>query len=249
MQRILDIDLDFFVEGAAHWRESTDDRLDAAEFPPWPRERALSFLEERCKLDRPLPGFVVEHHGEMFTRWRSAIDEAILTPPFEVTHIDAHADLGLGDNGYVYLMTSLLFEPPEERRVPQTGDGGLADGNWLIYAIACRWLAALTYVLNTESGPPGDILTYVMEGFDPGGRHIELPAMHKRELDKLPFGEPEVHHREPKVPFTWMPWPAFTAPDPFDVVCLARSPGFTPRESDPLFDEIRERFIDEAAFD
>jgi hypothetical protein len=34
---------------------------------------------------------------------------------------------------------------------------------------------------------------------------------------------------------------------PFDVVCLARSPEHTPASSDTLFDEIRERFIDELA--
>jgi len=35
--------------------------------------------------------------------------------------------------------------------------------------------------------------------------------------------------------------------NPFDVVCLARSPAYTPAESDALFDEIRDLFIDEAA--
>jgi hypothetical protein len=38
------------------------------------------------------------------------------------------------------------------------------------------------------------------------------------------------------------------APEGFDVICLARSPDFTPAELDPLFDEIRERFIDEEGF-
>lgn len=57
-----------------------------------------------------------------------------------------------------------------------------------------------------------------------------------------------VQHFEPKVPFRWVPWTAFatTAP-PYDLG-LARSAGFTPVESDELFDEIRARFIDEAAF-
>jgi hypothetical protein len=34
-----------------------------------------------------LPGLVVEHHGELFARWRDAIDAAILHAPFHVTHV------------------------------------------------------------------------------------------------------------------------------------------------------------------
>jgi hypothetical protein len=58
----------------------------------------------------------------------------------------------------------------------------------------------------------------------------------------------DVDHREPKVPFRALPRRAFQAVRRFDVVCLARSPSCSPAESDPLFDEIRERFIDETPF-
>jgi hypothetical protein len=40
-------------------------------------------------------------------------------------------------------------------------------------------------------------------------------------------------------------WPDFEAEEPDDIVCLARSPEFTPAESDALFDSIREGFIHE----
>jgi hypothetical protein len=56
MLRILDLDLDFFIDGAASWRASDSGRLDAADFPPWSREKALSFLEESCKLTFSPPG-------------------------------------------------------------------------------------------------------------------------------------------------------------------------------------------------
>ena len=62
--------------------------------------------------------------------------DGLLTPPFHVTHVDAHADLGLGDAGYVYLLTELLLEDPRDRWWPRTGTTGLNDANHLAFAIA-----------------------------------------------------------------------------------------------------------------
>jgi hypothetical protein len=214
MQRVLDLDLDFFVEGfPAHWRPFDADRLDVLEHPPWPTDLAIEFLMEKCRLDGKLPGFAVEHHGELFMLWRDAIERGVMTPPFHVTHVDAHADLGLGEYGYAYLMTDLLFEPPDRRRHPPLGNEGLTDGNWLSFAVACRWISRLTYVFNRD-GEAGDIHPYLMEGFDPHAAHLELAAMHRSELDKLLSGsttQAVVHHREPKVPFDAVPWREFEA--------------------------------------
>jgi hypothetical protein len=244
MQRILDLDLDFFLDGVATWRGREDDRLDATDFPPWSVEQALSFLRDRCGLDRRLPGFAVEHHGELFSLWRDAIDAGRLIPPFHVTHVDAHADIGLGDYGYMHLMTSLLFEEPDNRRHPTEGEGGLEDGNYLSFAIACRWLSELVYVYNTGGD---DLLVYHMEGFDPRAQHIQLAAIRSREELRDNLLTPTkltIDHFEPRVPFKSMRWDAFQADQPFDFVCLARSPPFTPPESDVIYDEICRRFID-----
>src|SRR4051812_38877731 len=100
MQRVLDLDLDFFIDGPpAHWKRYDGGRLDSDDNPPWPLDRAIEFLAHRCNLNSKLPGFVVEHHGELFARWRDAINAGILRPPFELIHVDAHADLGLGEIG------------------------------------------------------------------------------------------------------------------------------------------------------
>jgi hypothetical protein len=157
VRRVLDIDLDFFVEDVANWRSYDADRLDSEEFPPWNKDLALQFLRDRCGLTQRLPGIVVERHAELFWLWDAAIRDDVLEPPLSVTHVDAHADLGLGDAGYVHLMSDLLFRPPESRRWPKMGDDGLGDGNWLSYAIACRWVGDLTYVFNRR-GP--DRATY-----------------------------------------------------------------------------------------
>jgi hypothetical protein len=131
--RILDIDLDFFVQLVVHLPQS-DDRPESGEHSVWSVQRAFDFLTGRCGLASPLPGFLIESHDELFFRWRDAIEAEILTPPFHVTHVDAHADLGLGDSGYVYLMTSLLFDPPESRWYPSPppGTNGLNEANFLL---------------------------------------------------------------------------------------------------------------------
>lgn len=70
MQRVLDLDLDFFLHGATGDRPFDAARLDATDYPPWDLEDVMAFLEERCHLLAPLPGVAVEHHGEVFGLWR-----------------------------------------------------------------------------------------------------------------------------------------------------------------------------------
>src|SRR5690242_18621207 len=104
MQRVPDIDFDFFVVQVVHW-PPTGTRPDPKEHLVWSDADALAFLRNRCGLQGRRPGFVAENHAELFPLWRAAIAHGTLVPPFHVTHVDAHADLGLGDVGYVYLLT------------------------------------------------------------------------------------------------------------------------------------------------
>ncbi|MBK5219775.1 MAG: UPF0489 family protein [Thermoleophilia bacterium] len=248
--RILDIDLDFFVEGVAHWRTSDSGRLDGEEYSPWLAADALSFLEQRCLLNGPLPGLALEHHRELFFRWRDGVEREALATPFHVTHVDAHADLGLGEISYQYLMTSLLFEAPEDRVRPKEGQAGLDDGSFLAFSIACRWISDLVYVFNEGGGQ--DVFGFFREGFDPTANFIQLAAMTRAEMEMVAGlrGRPREtrpQRLEPRVPFAEVPWRDFQADAPFDLIFLTRSPAFTPPQSDVLFDEIRGQFIDERA--
>jgi hypothetical protein len=238
--------LEFFVHGVEHWRDRDAGGLDADYFPAWSLQDALDFRETRCGLIGRLPGFVVEHYGELFYRWRDAIDAGRLRAPFHVTHVDAHADLGLGDAGYVHLMTDLVWRRPDERREP--GEH-VADGNYLAFAIGCRWLSGLDYVFNRDDRDgegAGDLMPYLFPGFRPGADYIEIATVTRSQIDDLlSFQKPEPQRVEPPVPFRAMGWREFTAVAPFDMVCLARSPEYTPVTCDVLFDAVRERFIDE----
>jgi hypothetical protein len=257
MQRVLDLDLDAFVYGTAHFRDSNAPRLDADDFPAWELSRLTAFLQTRCHLKAQRPGFAVEHHGELFFRWRDAIDAGVLTPPFHVTHIDAHADLGLGDYGYIHLLTELLALPVDQRSEPRVGDDGLGDGNYLAFAIANHWISDLNYVIGghvgepdeTEAGTgrPGDLLIYLFENFDLDSGTLRLPLLERQNLQEnlLNIEQLRPLTLEPPVPFNWETIETYRATEPFDLVCIARSPGFTPKTADALYEKVRETFIGE----
>jgi hypothetical protein len=243
MQRVLDLDLDAFAYGSEYWLSRDAPRLDPEEYPPWELDKVVAFLESQCLLSRPLPGFVVEHHGELFCRWRDAIDEGLLVPPFHVTHVDAHADLGQRDSGFIYLLTELLHQPLEARRKPKVGHDGLGDGNYLAFAIANRWISELTYAIGGRyeglddevdyAWTPVDLLWLLFEDFDPETRTIRLPVLEARNLHEHPGSREHLKplSLEPPVSFSWEECRHFVAAGPYDVICLAGSPAYTSKGS------------------
>lgn len=263
MQRVLDLDLDFFLDDVAHSRPYDGPRLSASDYPPWEVPIAVAFLRERCLLDGRLPGLAVENHGEVFGVWRGAIDVGLLVAPFHVTHIDAHADLGANETGHRYLLTELMHAHPAGRRHPRVADDKFSDGSYLAFAAACRWLSELVYVCYVDpeyaapdyrgpfDGNPLDIHPWLMEGFTVEADNIRLAPLTDEQFCQLyEFNSerPRVETDEPGIPFRRVAWPDFCADEPFDFVFLARSPAYTPAAADAIFDEIRRLFIDGSAF-
>ena len=142
-QCVLDIDLDFFVQPTAHWVSGDGSRLAEDEYSVWTAEEALEFLRGRCGLSGKIPGWAIEHHDEAFARWRNAIGVELLVPRFHVTHVDAHADLGLGDAGYVHPITEVMHRPVAERSLAEVVAPAITFSNWFAFGIACRWAAAV----------------------------------------------------------------------------------------------------------
>lgn len=245
---MLDIDLDFFVDDPVHWRSSRDERVSDDDHPTWTVDDALNFLEDRCGLVHSLPGWVVEHHAEAFPLWRRAVRSGRLPIPFHLTHVDAHADLGLGDAGYVQLITDLLHRPVDQRDEPHGGEYGIDDGNWLAFAVGCRWISDMTYVYCPGGGD--DLLKYHLA--DDGSDALQLKAATKEQMDRSLYGmKPlEAVAYDPTVPLVRTPGADFTAGgDAYDFITLCRSPGFTPPAADAVFDAIRERYVDESAIE
>lgn len=257
MMRVLDIDLDFFVTGVAHNRVRGAGRLDGDQFPAWEPDEALKFLSEKCRLTKPLPGVVLEHHADLFWWWRDRIRESSLGTPFGVTHVDAHADLGLGDNGYRFLMTQLLHQDIGQRQDSPDIAEHLTDGNFLTFAAACGWLERITYVRNEPFGPPvagfpskrfghNDLPGHWMKGRDLDADAIQLYSVDPKLFKKMYSGTPALRE-DPEIPFSYVPGSEYRAEDLFDIICLTRSPDYTPPACDAIYDAIRGQFIDESA--
>jgi hypothetical protein len=176
--RVLDLDLDLFVHGVAHHVvPRSGERLSDDEYPVWDVDDAIAYLRTTCLLDGPLPGCAVEHHGELFDWWRDGIQRGQLVPPFDVAHLDAHADLGEGESSWSYLLREVLFWDLERRQYPKEGEGHLTDGSYLAFAVACHWVAKVDYVYCPGGG--SDLSPMVMEGFDGHGDHVHLAPISK----------------------------------------------------------------------
>jgi hypothetical protein len=244
--RVLDLDLDFFMDDAVHFIPIDAPRPDPSEYTSWSVDDSLAYLRDRCRLSPGTPGVVVERHHEVFPIWRSLLNQGQLTRPFHVTHIDAHSDLGTGMNLTIYnLMTSVLFRPVDERADVPSGIDYLHEGSYLLYAIASRWISDLVYVHNEAGG--NDVSWMIQEGFGDEMSSIQLAAVTDEQFHSLLGGNRSVERREPAVPFQGVAAEDYFAMEDFDFVCLARSPSYTTTATDEVFDAIRDTFIDEEA--
>ena len=76
-----------------------------------------AFLENNLGLskDKKIQVCIVKGHNEALHYWKKLIDQNKLCTPFEVIHIDSHADLGLGYTSWKYITHELLGYPVKER--------------------------------------------------------------------------------------------------------------------------------------
>ncbi|CAN0328960.1 unnamed protein product, partial [Phaeothamnion confervicola] len=234
---IADIDLDIFIDEVF----SLDRRPRApSTIRPWNEEQLRRFLEDQCGLRcgpsyrRPKGRFVV-HHDEAFPVLEALSQNGAM--PLTLTHIDAHSDLGtgFGDLSWKDIGGRLLGLPPKDRAtaIPKNGMERISPGNYLSYALACRWLRTLIYVHHAQSGD--DLMPFFFRDFDPECGVMELRYVprvrdvHSRqELLALP------HTLEPPIPFHKISVEAYRNTEPPDYVILCQSPGYTPVEADAL---------------
>ena len=225
--RVLDLDMDFFLNGVCALTEEGS-RPWVEEVQPWPEEAVRRFLEENCRLSRrnPLPGRVFNTHDEALWLWRTQMQAGRLARPFHLTHVDAHSDLGIGRPGPAYVLECVLARPPQERvdlegyRVQRKLD----EANYLLFALAFRWISALDNVRNPYSRP--DMPAQIAQP-GPGGatQALKLSSSLGRLMPQFDYGEPEIPYRA---------WTAesFKAQAPYCLASLAISPRYAPQEAD-----------------
>ena len=149
MDVVLDLDLDFFVWPPTH-QNPNGGRPSSRDCVVTRPEAVEAFLEKRCRLskERRVTGRRILSHDEAFDVWREWMDDGILRAPFQVLHVDAHSDLGagFGTGDLTYLMTEFLLLSPSSRTEPRRGRDAMHEGNYLLFALAARWIASLEYV-------------------------------------------------------------------------------------------------------
>lgn len=79
----------------------------------------------------------------------------MLTSPFHVTHIDAHSDLGIGKPGPGFVLNSVISLHTDKRVDMERyySMRQLDEANYLLFALAFRWVASLDNVRNPKSRP------------------------------------------------------------------------------------------------
>ncbi len=219
--RALDLDMDFFLSNTCDLAP-VGHRPSKEEAEPWSEAEVRAFLEDNCGLSRkrPIPGAIFETHDGALRHWEA------LPRPIAVDHIDAHSDLGIGHPGPAYVLETVLAQPPEKRPA-MDHTGKLDEANYLLFALAYRWVKSLNNVRNPGSRP--DLPARIVSG-----EHLRLSST----LGKL---MPQYDFREPPVPYRQFDdFRDFRAEGAYGFASLAISPRYAPQEADFIAEIFRE---------
>ena len=260
--------MDYFIESVAiDIPSDAVERLSENDYGDlvWSENRVRRFFEQNLGLSkqRKLPGRVVVNHHESLFFWEELISEQKLLTPFEVIHVDSHADLGCG--GYDspnFLQSRLLTFPVETRRRIRDYEfngkiKGIDIGDYLLWGIAYRMFSKITYCSNPK-GDNNDYCWRTLKDFHeepiwdkPVSNYIQLTF--NKDMDLPKYDSTEDYKKkylegailEPEVELRIIP----TIEDvkyngDFDFVVLAQSPNYTPASADFIIDIFKEYIIE-----
>ena len=244
MMRILDLDLDIFVTPINQIH--SDSRLSNDEYDVLALEQVHQFMTKSCGLtdSAPIRGRTFEEHDELFDCLKYFIAIGELQTPFELVHVDAHADMGAGQwTPYEYLLTNLMHRQSQDRVDPVKGSSGLNRGTVVLFLAACDWLSKIHYVHHADDGK--DFCEVFLE-YDNSTDELffQIPRCSKTQFQKWkpPFNDVldlrDQWELGKRIPFQISPLGDFCEPG-FDFLFLTRSPGFTPPKADVVFESIR----------
>lgn len=234
--RVLDLDMDFFLSDPcplAPYGERPDESCARV----YSDEEVIRFLEEQCGLssEHPVPGAIFDTHDKALDFWRARLEEGGLTAPFEVVHVDTHSDLAFGPPGTNYVLNVVLSRLPQQRADIDTYRRAveLDEANYLLFALAFRWISRLTYVRNPKSHQ--DIPRQLLD--EDGNIHL------RSFISQMMEGK---NGREPVIPFdVYDDYRAFRQHG-YDFVTMAQSPRYAPESADRIMAIVR-RYITKIA--
>lgn len=218
--KLLDLNMDYFMENIAIGiTESREERLSEDEYGycVWSEQRIRSFLEDNLGLSkgRKIKGRIVTGHNEALFFWQELITKESLETPFEVVHIDSHADLGLGYLSWTYILDDLLQYPVEERRM-----------HTKYFEEKFIWDKPVENTIQLVCNPD-----------------MEFPSYDADKQEKQAYLKNAV--KEPEVPLLIIPSIQDVKYDgDFDFVVMAQSPNYTPASADFIMDIVREYIVE-----
>lgn len=260
--------MDYFLKEICTFTSAPDgERLSEEHYGKsvWAKDDVQNFLENNLGLSKKkrIRGRIVSGHNEALFFWKELIEKGDLQPPFEVVHIDSHADLGLGYSSWTYILKSLIQYPISERvqhnkYESYNGKEEREDiGDYLLFAIAYRWISKLTYCANPV-GTKNDYLWNTLKDFHenmvwnrPVENIIQLvynpqmgyPDIHATEKERRRYLD--TAQKEPEVPMLIIPSIEDVKYNgDFDFAVMAQSPNYTPASADFILGIFRE-YIEE----
>ena len=230
--RVLDLDMDFFLSGPCPLA-ALGERPDESCAEAWSEEAVVRFLEEQCGLsaDHPVPGAIFDTHDKALDFWAARLEDGSLTAPFEVVHVDTHSDLAFGPPGTNFVLNVVLSRLPDQRADKEAYRKAveLDEANYLLFALAFRWVDRLSYVRNPKSHQdiPRQLLTAQ------GDIHL------RSFISQMMEGR---NGKEPVIPFdVYDDYRTFKKTG-YDFVTMAQSPRYAPESADRIM-EIVGRYI------
>lgn len=230
--RVLDLDMDFFLSDPCPLA-SLGERPDESCAEVWSDEEVIRFLEEQCGLSRahPVPGAIFDTHDKVLDFWAARLNEGKLSTPFEVVHVDTHSDLAFGPPGTNFVLNVVLSRMPEQRAAIDAYRTAveLDEANYLLFALAFRWIDRLAYVRNPKSHQ--DIPRHLLDGEG----NIHLCSFISRMMESR-------NGKEPVIPFDVYDDYRTFRQHGYDFVTMAQSPRYAPQSADRII-EIMRRYI------
>lgn len=261
--RVLDLDMDYFMETVVtDISFCVSNRLSEEEYGGyvWTRERVRNFLEYNLGLskDKKIQGRIVVEHNESLFFWEELVAKGKLEEPFEVVHVDSHADLGLGCTSADFLQSAMLTLPIETRRKIRNYEfNGKTEtiniGDYLLWAIAYGLVSKIIYCAN-PNGSKNDYCWDTLKDFkenniwdEPISNYIQLKF--NKDMDFPKYDDSEQYKKkylkraikDPEVELRIIP----TIEDvqfkgEYDYVVLAQSPNYTPPNADFIIEIFKE---------
>lgn len=260
--KVLDLDMDYFMTKIASTSYSCHERLTDEDYRKsvWSADEVQRFLEQNLGLSksRRKPGRIVQGHDEALLFWKELIDCEKLSDPFDVVHVDSHADLGLGDDSYQFLQGKFLtLSTAERRKINEYEFCGemkrISIGDYLLWAVAYKMISSITYCANpNDTG--NDYVWETLKDFcetkiwdKPVKNYIQLKYNKMMEMPRINSSDDykrkylEGAIKDPEVELLTISTIEDVKFDGnFDYIVMAQSPNYTPSNADFILDIFRQ---------